>query len=53
MKPKYIAIVIGSMSLLYGLMSYSERGYRNIPIAFAVIGLGLLLSGIFWGKKSN
>jgi hypothetical protein len=57
MKLKYILIIIGSMTLLGSLMSYrSSSGYRGsggyseASIIFAVIGLGLLLLGVFWKK---
>jgi hypothetical protein len=60
MKLKYILIIIGSMSLLLGLMLFSTTlGYRARSINFyqpisiisSVIGLGTLLTGIFWKKQ--
>ena len=56
MKFKYILITVGSMLLLIGLMSFSgSRGggivYRTGSIVTAVIGIGALLTGIFWKKQ--
>ena len=61
MKLKYIFIIIGAIILLGSLMSfsYSHPGfgesehiyYKGDTILFAIIGLGLLLVGIFWKKS--
>lgn len=64
MKLKYILITIGSMLLLLGLLTFFDANtpHQNIlgqfsksdtsgPIIISVIGLGTLLTGIFWKKQ--
>lgn len=64
MKLKYILIIIGSMLLLLGILILftSDKYYRNswgtysptdysLPIIISIIGLGTLLTGIFWKKQ--
>ena len=59
MKLKYILIIIGSMLLLIGLLSIvtlepSSRYLHSDPSIYfiiSVIGLGTLLTGIFWKKQ--
>ena len=54
MKLKYILITAGSMLLLFGIMyfiTYTSKSYRIWAIAYSVLGLGTLLSGIFWKKQ--
>lgn len=63
MKLKYILIIVGSMLLLLGLLTFatpgsSSRGsYRSsdsdksVEIIISLIGIGTLLTGIFWKKQ--
>lgn len=56
MKLKHIFIIIGSMVLLYGLLqlqfgSFIYSSERDLPLFFSVLGLGILLTGIFWKKQ--
>ena len=59
MKLKYILITIGSMLLLLGLLTFAtpSSSYRisspdkSISIILSVIGLGTLLTGVFWKKQ--
>lgn len=54
MKLKYIFIIIGSMLLLLGLMTfiiYPNRNDKEISMVISVISLGILLTGIFWKKQ--
>jgi len=57
MKLKYILIIIGSMLFLYGLMSFSTNSFTNTiyykpsSIIISAIGIGTLLTGVFWKKQ--
>ena len=61
MKFKYLLITIGSMLLLLGLLNFAtpssgRDSYRSSPdksteIIISLIGLGTLLTGIFWKKQ--
>ena len=65
MKLKYILITIGSMLLLIGLLTFFDantpyqdtftgryhKSDTSVPVFFSVIGLGTLLTGIFWKKQ--
>ena len=64
MNTKYILIVIGSVLLLLGLLTFISFSsgrysdwlteflyYRSNSIIISVIGLGTLLTGLFWKKQ--
>lgn len=59
MKLKYVLIIVGSMLLLIGLLSFvtpstsirPETSEKTRSIVISVIGLGTLLTGVFWKKQ--
>jgi len=64
MKTKQILIVIGSVLLLLGLLTFISFSsgrysnwwtrffyYRSNAIIISIIGLGTLLTGLFWKKQ--
>ena len=56
MKLRYILIVLGSMLLLFCILSIavgrdSSHYWESFYIIGATIGLGTLLIGVFWKKQ--
>ena len=64
MKLKYILITIGSMLLLIGLLTFFDantpsqdrsgqfrKSDTSASVFISVIGLGTLLTGVFWKKQ--
>lgn len=64
MNVKYILIIIGSMLLLLGLLTFFNantpvqdafgqfrKSDTSVSIFISVIGIGTLLTGIFWKKQ--